>query len=90
MSYYNQEQFTKARKLESQGEWLDAAIVWQSISKTEDYDACMLIHESIEKGDAYRAECEPYRNQWQNRDITNDQYHQAISKIYKEHFPKSK
>lgn len=43
-----------ARKAERQNNWREAARIWKLAGRAEDYNACMLIAESNEKGNEYR------------------------------------
>jgi hypothetical protein len=43
------------KKLEDNSEWWRAAREWLAIGRNEDADACKLIAESNDRGDAYRA-----------------------------------
>lgn len=44
----------QARRHEQNNEWRPAAAQWKSINCMDDYNACMLIAESIERGDRFR------------------------------------
>lgn len=52
MNYYDLQYH--AKKQEQQNNWREAARLWKLAGCNQDYDACILIAESIEKGDQYR------------------------------------
>lgn len=54
--YFNEDLYKKAKRLELESKWSQAAEVWKSIGRDEDANACQLIHEAISRGDAFRAE----------------------------------
>lgn len=45
---------TQARKQGQQNNWREAARLWKLGGSIEDYNACILIAESNERGDEYR------------------------------------
>lgn len=54
ISLYSTEEINKARKLEKESKWREAAKIWASIGYEVDRDACIYIAEAIERADRFR------------------------------------
>lgn len=57
MNIYAKEKL--ARQHENKSNWREASILWRSIGRKEDANACIMIAEAIEAGDKFRAENRP-------------------------------
>ena len=86
------------RRMESLSEWRTAAEYWKKLSRTSDANACIMIAEATERGDAYRMDAEQLNN-WVEETVENGIMSQneavkfispELNRIYRQHFPLTK
>jgi uncharacterized protein YajQ (UPF0234 family) len=84
------------RQMEQLSEWRAAAYHWRLLLREIDAQACEMIAESTERGDAYRADVKPL-NDWVEETVekgimTKDEAIKVIypemNRIYNQHFPR--
>jgi hypothetical protein len=80
----------KCRQLEQESKWREAGNMWLTISRKADANACFLIADSIEKGDAYREDVQQRIGKEPEFTSTNvrawQQWHKDLGEIYNQHF----
>lgn len=87
-SYLGRERL--AKKAEDESRWREAAQHWLACGHKQDADACTLIADSVERGDAYREEVKRVLGPEPILDATNvrawQKWHRDLSEIYRKHF----
>lgn len=82
--------YKQAKEAEQKSEWRKAAQLWQSINRISDAEACMLLAESIERGDAYREDVKNTIGEEPELTPTTirqwKQWHEDLNTIYNKHF----
>lgn len=84
------DKYKEAMSLEHLGKWREAAQVWISMGRKKEADACMLLADSIEAGDAYREEVD--KTIGEEPELTHltinewKKWHEDLRLIYNKHF----
>lgn len=71
---------SRAKLYEDRGLWQLAEETWRALGETEEADICKHINDSIEKGDAYRAEVK------EARENSKCFCYEELRSIYKKHY----
>ena len=78
------------RKLEFESKWREAETAWRRLNRHSDANACKMIADAIEKGDAFRADVDEKIGEEPVLDSTNvrvwTQWHKDLGSIYNKHF----
>jgi TPR repeat protein len=83
-----------ARQNESESDYKKAAYYWRMTNRLADAEACEMIAQAIDKGDAYRQEVDEKIGECP--ELTPDtirqyqQWHKDLREIYFKHFPMPK
>jgi len=51
---FNDINFNKAKAHEANNQWFEAAQLWRTMGRNDDFNACMLLHNAVSAGDTYR------------------------------------
>lgn len=82
----------RARQLESESKWREAAQCWMSINRQNDANTCMHIAEATEAGDAFREDVDRKIGPEPEFTPTNvnawQKWHKDLNEIYNQHFRK--
>lgn len=82
----------RARQLEQESKWREAALVWLSINRHSDADACTLIADTTEAGDSFRDDVDRRIGPEPEFTPTNvnawQKWHKDLNEIYNQHFRK--